>query len=83
MEEKQHGLDYFAVSLSLKDGRRKPFVLLQQLEGQIGETARVVAVVPFVESPWATSHLSDLQGAGLLFIVSETDLEAPLTKQHP
>ncbi len=82
LEEKQHGVDYFGMALSFDQKQDDPFVLLDRLVDLIGDSKRVVVLVPSIEERWAASHLKDLQGVGLMFFEAEKEPISPLTRRH-
>ncbi len=82
LEEKQRGFDYFGIELSSKQKRDNPFVLLDWLITLIGDSKRVIALVPSIEERWAASHLNDFQGAGLMLSEPEKEPGAPLTRRR-
>jgi len=82
LEEKQHGVDYFVVAWPVDQKQDNPFLLLDRLVELVGDSKRVVALVPTAEERWASSHLNDFQGAGLLFLEAEKEPGAPLTRRR-
>jgi hypothetical protein len=82
LEEKLHGFDYFGIALSLDRKGDNPFVLLDRLIELIGDSKRVIALVPMSQEPRAAPHLKDFQGAGLLFTEDEKEPGAPLTRRR-
>ena len=77
LEEKQHGFDYFGIALSFDPGRDNPLVLLDRLIELIGDSKRVMALVPMEAYRRVASRLNDFQGAGLLFFEAEKEPALP------
>jgi hypothetical protein len=82
LEEKQHGFDYFATAFPGDRTQDGPFELLNRLIDLIGDPKRVIALVPSVDEHWAASHLTEFQGAGLMFLEAGKEPNAPLTRRR-
>ncbi len=82
LEEKQRGFDYFGIALSLDQKGDNPFALLDRLIELVGDSKRVVALVPAAQERRAASHRNDFQGTGLLFAEDEKEPNAPLTRRR-
>lgn len=82
LEAKQHGFDYFGIALPLHSKRGDSLALLNRLVELIGDSKRVIALVPMAEKRWIDSHQNDFQATGLLLIDAGHDPKAPLTRRR-
>jgi Outer membrane lipoprotein len=82
LEAKQHGFDYFGTALPLHSKQDDPLTLLNRLVDLIGDSKRVIALVPRAEERWIASHRNDFQAVGVLFTEAGNEPNAPLTRRR-
>jgi len=82
LEAKQHGFDYFGTALPLHSKRDDPLALLNRLVDLIGDSNRVIALVPMGEKRWIDAHRNDFHSTGLMLIDTKHDPQAPLTRRR-
>jgi hypothetical protein len=82
LEEKMHGIDYFAIPVSTDSGTDNPLLVLDRMVDLIGDPKRVIALIPMTQAPWAVSHIGEFQGAGLLFSEAAEAPKTPLTRRR-
>ncbi|MBI3610126.1 MAG: outer membrane protein assembly factor BamD [Nitrospirae bacterium] len=83
LEEKQRGVDYFGVSLSFQQNPDDAAAVLGRMKELIGDSKRVIALVPLSEEPWIAAHPADFDDTGLLFFEDEKAADGLLTRPHP